>query len=283
MQRLLLTGSTGFIGSQVLSEFSKDYIIFITGRNKKKKFFKNKNISEINFENYDELNRKLKKIKIDVIVHCATHYVKNHTYKDIKKLTESNILFGNIILENIGLMQVKKIINFSTVWENYNGKKDNLFNLYSAYKKSFSILLKYYEKKYPKINFYNLMISDTFGESDKRKKIINVIKKNYINNKTTFVISKNLYLNLLNVTDIVQAIKLIIKKKIKSGIYLLKNKNNFRIDKVIQEFNRKSKKKIKIKWTSKKIINERIFSFKKLKHWNPKNSNIQKIIELIKK
>ena len=178
MQRLLLTGSTGFIGSQVLSEFSKDYIIFITGRNKKKKFFKNKNISEINFENYDELNRKLKKIKIDVIVHCATHYVKNHTYKDIKKLTESNILFGNIILENIGLMQVKKIINFSTVWENYNGKKDNLFNLYSAYKKSFSILLKYYEKKYPKINFYNLMISDTFGESDKRKKIINVIKKN---------------------------------------------------------------------------------------------------------
>jgi nucleoside-diphosphate-sugar epimerase len=281
MRKLLLTGSTGFIGSEILSELSKDNIIFTTSR-RKKKSFKNKNITEINFQNYDELNRKLKKIKIDIIIHCATHYVKNHTYKDIKKLAETNILFGNIILENIKIMQVKKIINFSTVWENYNGKKDNLFNLYSAYKKSFSILLKYYEKKYPRINFYNLMISDTFGKSDKRKKIINVIRQNYRKNKKTFVISKNLYLNLLNVTDIVKAIKIILQKKIKSGIYLLKNKNNFRIDEVIKEFNRKSKKKIKIKWVSKRIINERIFDFKQLKYWKAENSNIQKVIELVK-
>ena len=282
MQRLLLTGSTGFIGSQILSEFSKDYIIFITSRNKKKKYFKSKNINEINFQNYDELNRNLKKIKIDVIIHCATHYVKNHTYKDIKKLVESNILFGNIILENIERMQVKKIINFSTVWENYNGKKDNLFNLYATYKKSFSFLIKYYQKKHPKANFYNLMISDTFGKSDKRKKIINVIRQNYKDNKTTSIASKKLYLNLLNISDITNAIRLIVEKKIKSGTYLLKNKNNFRIDKVIKEFNKNSKKKIKIRWLSKKTINEKIFDFKKLKHWKPENSNIQKISELIK-
>jgi nucleoside-diphosphate-sugar epimerase len=282
MQRLLLTGSSGFIGSQILSEFSKDYIIFITSKNKKKKNFKNKNITQINFKNYDELNLKLKKIKIDIIIHCATYYVKNHTYKDIKKLVESNILFGNIILENIEQMRVKKIINFSTVWENYNGKKDNPFNLYSAYKKSFSVLLKYYQKKYSKVNFYNLIISDTFGKADKRKKIINVIRQNYRDNKTTSIISKNLYLNLLNISDIINAIKLILKKKIKSGTYLLKNKNNFQIYKVIRQFNKNSKKKIKFRWLSKKTINEKIFFFKKLKHWKPVNSNIQKISELIK-
>lgn len=282
MQRLLLTGSTGFIGSQILREFSKDYIIFITRRNKKKIIFNNKNIAEIQFKNYDELNLKLKKLKIDTIIHCATHYVKSHKYNDIKKFVESNILFGNVILENIELMQVKKFINFSTVWENYNGKKDNLFNLYSAYKKSFSIILKYYQKKYYKVNFYNLMISETFGKSDKRKKIINVIRQNYRDNKTTSIVSKKLYLNLLNISDITNAISLIMKKKIKSGTYLLKNKNNFRLDKVIREFNKNSRKKIKIRWLSKKIINEKIFDFKKLKHWKPENSNIQKISELIK-
>ena len=282
MQRLLLTGSSGFIGSQILREFSKDYIIFITSRDKKKKIFSNKNITEIKFKNYDELNLKLKKIKIDTIVHCATHYIKSHKYNDIKKFVESNILFGNVILENIELMQVKKFINFSTVWENYNGKKDNLFNLYSAYKKSFSIILKYYQKKYYKVNFYNLMISETFGKSDKRKKIINVLRQNYRDNKTTSIVSKKLYLNLLNITDIANAISLIVKKKIKSGTYLLKNKNNFRIDEVIREFNKNSKKKIKIRWLSKKTINEKIFDFKKLKHWKPENSNIQKISELIK-
>ena len=151
-----------------------------------------------------------------------------------------------------------------------------------AYKKSFSILLKYYEKKYLKVNFYNLMISDTFGKSDKRKKIINVIRKNYRENKSTSIISRNLYLNLLNISDIINAIRLILKKKIKSGTYLLKNKNNFCINKVIREFNKNTKKKIKIRWLSKKTINEKIFDFKKLKHWKPENSNIQKISELIK-
>ena len=50
MQRLLLTGSTGFIGSQILSEFSKDYIIFITSRNKKKNILKVKILMKLTFK-----------------------------------------------------------------------------------------------------------------------------------------------------------------------------------------------------------------------------------------
>ena len=44
----------------------------------------------------------------------------------------SNILFGNIILENVRSLKIKKFINLTTVWENYNGIKDNPNNLYSA-------------------------------------------------------------------------------------------------------------------------------------------------------
>ena len=281
MKKILLTGSTGFIGSHLLKELSKDNKIITIIRKKIKKN-KKKNIIEISFKNYDELNLKLRKIKADIIIHCATHYIKNHTFKDIKKLVESNILFGNIILENVELMKVKKFINFSTIWENYNGEKENSFNLYAAYKKSFSTLIKYYEKRNPKINCYNLLISDTFGKADKRKKIINVIRENYSNNQTTTIVSKNLYLNLLNILDIVKAVKLIIKKKIRPGMYLLKNKNNFCINNVIKKFNRNAGKKIKIRWKSKRVINEKIFDIQKLKYWKPENSNIEQIIELIK-
>ena len=39
----------------------------------------------------------------------------------LKKLSESNILFGNIILENLDKMNVKKFINFSAKeWSLYN-------------------------------------------------------------------------------------------------------------------------------------------------------------------
>jgi nucleoside-diphosphate-sugar epimerase len=281
MLKLLLTGSTGFIGSSILSEISKDCLVFITSR-KKKKIIKNKNITDISFRNYDELNLKLKKIRVDVIIHCATQHVLYHTYEDLKKLADSNILFGNIILENIKKMGAKKIINFSTVAENHNGKKDNFLNLYAAYKKSFSILIKYYEKINPEVNFYNLVLSDTFGKLDKRKKIINVMRQNYRDNKITTIISKNLYLNLLNIVDLISAIKLILKRKVKTGTYLLKNKKNINIHHLIKEFNKKLKKKIKIRWLSTKTIRYGVYDFKKLKYWEPKHSNIQNIIELIK-
>lgn len=37
MQKLLITGSTGFIGSQILQNLRKSYLIFIITRDKKKK------------------------------------------------------------------------------------------------------------------------------------------------------------------------------------------------------------------------------------------------------
>ena len=281
MKNILLTGSTGFIGSELLKYLSNYNKVYITVRKKYKINLNNKNINKIYFNSYKNLRYKIKKLKIDTVVHCATHYVKNHNFEDIKELSESNILFGNIILENLKIMRVKKFVNFSTVWENYDGKKDNCYNLYSAYKAGFGKIISFYKKENKNIKFLNLVISDTFGLRDKRKKLVNLLKTNYKRNLVTKVISKNLYINLLNVKDIVSAIKLILKKNYKSDTYILKNKNNFKIYDIIKEIEKYSQKKIKVKWLSNKIIKEKIYKFKTLKGWKPKNSNIKDIIRII--
>ena len=67
--------------------------------------------AKIFFDNYETLNKKLKKLKVNTVIHCATHYVKNHNFEDLKKLSNSNILFGNVILENPEVMGVKKFVN----------------------------------------------------------------------------------------------------------------------------------------------------------------------------
>ena len=281
MKNILLTGSTGFIGSELLKNLSSYNKVYITVRKKYKINSNNKNIIKIYFNSHKNLSYKIKKLKINTVVHCATHYVKNHNFEDIKELSESNILFGNIILENLKIMRVKKFVNFSTVWENYDGKKDNCYNLYSAYKAGFGKIISFYKKENKNIKFLNLVISDTFGLRDKRKKLVNLLKTNYKRNLVTKVISKNLYINLLNVKDIINAIKLILKKNYKSDTYILKNKNNFRIYDIIKKIEKYSKKKIKIKWLSNKIIKEKIYKFKTLKGWKPKNSNIKDIIRII--
>jgi len=279
---ILLTGSTGFIGSNILKNISKDNKVYVTLRKNSKEIslFNNK-IKTLKFENFSQLSSKLKKIKIDIVIHAATHYVKKHKENDIKKLGESNIFFGNVILENIQVMKVKKFINFSTVWEGKNENK-NMKNLYAAYKKSFGLILNFYKKKYPKIKFYELMLSDTFGENDKRPKIINTLKKNFYAGKITNVVSKNLYLNLLNVNDIVEAVNIILKKKVKPDKYVLKNTKYFNIFNLIQVFNKKNDKKIKVKWLSKRIIKNKIYNYKKLKNWHPYKSDIEDIINSIK-
>ena len=281
MKNILLTGSTGFIGSELLKYLSNYNKVYITVRKKYKINSNNKNIIKIYFNSHKNLSYKIKKLKIDTVVHCATHYVKDHNFEDIKELSESNILFGNIILENLKIMRVKKFVNFSTVWENYDGKKDNCYNLYSAYKAGFGKIISFYKKENKNIKFLNLVISDTFGLRDKRKKLVNLLKTNYKRNLVTKVISKNLYINLLNVKDIVSAIKLILKKNYKSDTYILKNKNNFKIYDIIKKIEKYSQKKIKVKWLSNKIIKEKIYKFKTLKGWKPKNSDIKDIIRII--
>ena len=283
MKKILLTGSTGFIGSELLQNLSSYNKVYITLRKKYKVNKSNKNVTKIYFKSFRNLSRKLKKLKIDTIIHCATHYVKSHNFDDIKKLSDSNILFGNVILENLKIMRVKKFVNFSTVWENFDGKKENYFNLYSAYKGSFGKIINFYKQKNKNIKFLNFVISDTFGLRDNRKKIINLLKINYKKNLVTKVVSKNLHINLINVKDIVNAVRLVLKKNYKSDTYILKNKNNFRIYDIIQEIDKYSPKRIKIKWLSNKIMKEKTYSFKKLKGWKPKNSSIKDIIKVITK
>ena len=283
MYKILLTGSSGFIGSNILNNFSEEYKFYIIVRKKiSKKISMKKNVKVINFKNYEILHSKLKKIKVDIVIHCATHYTKVHEFSDIKKFCNSNLLLGNIILENLNNMKVSKFINFSTVWEDYNAKKNNIKNLYAAYKKSFSIILNFYKKNIKKVKFYELMILDTFGKNDHRKKIINTLKLNYQKKKTTKIISKNLYVNLLNISDIISAINLILKRPIIPKKYLLKNTFDTKISDLVMLFNKQNKKQLKVKWNSNSLVKSRIYPYDKLKGWKPNNSNIKDVINYIK-
>ena len=282
MPNILLTGATGFIGSNILKTIKLNNQVFLIQRhNSKTKIKKSKNIKVLKFKDYDSLSNKLKKIKVNTIIHCATHYKKKHTYKDISKFVDANIMLGNIILENIKSLKVKQFINFSTTWEDIDNRENNPKNLYAAYKKSFNCIIQHYKKSFPNINFIELMIVDTFGENDKRQKLINTLRKNYNQNKITKIISKKLYLNLINVEDIVNAVEVILKNKIQPGKYILKNSNYLNISKLIKYINKNNNNKIKVKWLSNFLIKDKIFKYKKFKYWNPKKSNIVNIKNLI--
>ena len=285
MNTIIITGSNGFIGSNLVDKLSKTHKLILILRiksNSKKTIYKfEKNISVKFFKNNKELKNILKKTRGSWLIHCATHYIKKHKFDDISKVISSNIEFGTILLDNLNKMGVKNFINFSTIWENYNGIKDNAFNLYSASKQAFEKIINYYQSLNKTINFYSLAISDTYGENDKRKKLISILKRNIKDKKQTKIISKNLYINLLNVSDITLGIYVLLKNKIKSGKYSMINKKTFQTKDLLQGLQKRSKYQIKVKWLSSKIIKEKIYNYKSLPGWKSINSNINDLIKFI--
>ena len=281
MYDILITGGTGFIGSNLLQNLENKKILLIS---KKKIQTKNKLITVLVYKNFYDLILKLKKIKAKNIIHCATHYIKHHKIGDIEKIFEANILLGNILLECSKKMKVRKFINLSTVWEKNYKSSINYLNLYSLSKKIFSEIIDFYSIKNRKINFYNLYLLDTFGDKDKRIKILNVIKKNLNHNKKTLIESDNLAMNFLNIKDVVSAIKLInYKSNLKRKDYIVCNTKNFKIKEIIKKYNFTNKKKIKYKFLNSRKIVPILPNISRLPGWKINHSNMSDIINFLKK
>ena len=272
MKNFLVTGASGFIGNNFLEKFSNNssfYYIFLKNTKKNKKFknsFKDKNKKFIYFRKDSEIYTSIKKLKINFFINFATYYTKDNNFKNTEKLIKSNILFPSLILESINKKYLKKVITFGSMQEHHQNKEYMPDCLYAATKKSLDKLFFFYKINLNKIKFYNLKFYETYNANDKRKKLIPMIKKNYINNLTTSLASRNLNLNFLHVDDVCRAVNTIINKNIKSGEYQIQAKKFSNPKKLIDKFNKKNFKKIKYITKDNNIFNIN-YNLKKLTYW----------------
>ena len=273
--KILLTGSSGFIGkSLTINLLNNKYQVFVILNNSKKNkalaksLKKNyKNYKPIFINNVKELKKKLSKLKVNSIINLASKYLRSHNFKDMIDLINSNILFTTSVLEACPKKKLKKYINISSVMIHKNSENYLPLNLYAATKKGFLDILKFYEVSFKNTKFYNLFLHDIYGENDKRKKIIHTILENHRQKKSVKISSNKLELNLLNVKDVNQAIKVFLTKKIKPGNYIIKSSKFTNMVRLIKKINAKIDNKIKLKVLNKKIEKKIQKKITSLPHW----------------
>ena len=216
MKNILLTGGTGFIGKNFTNILKNKYKIFLLVKKTKKNLsFKNeKNINYLFFNDVNEIKDILTKKKITYFVNLATHYTLKDSDKDIIKIINANILLPSLVISSLNTKYLKKIITIGTMMEHSNNSKYYPSSFYAASKRSFEALLEYYKLRFSFLKVINLKFYETFSDKDERNKIIPTIKKNYTNNKITKISSTKLSLNFLHVDDIINAIEIILTKKI---------------------------------------------------------------------
>lgn len=231
---ILITGATGFLGSNLVNLLNKhNYKIICLKRKNSNCYRVNpslKNIIWINSD-YKDWEKKLDEFQIDYIIHCGWNGVSSK-FRDDFSSQMVNMQFLECILKIAKEKKVKKIIGLGSQAEygHYDGVIDENHNE-SPY--SYYGVLKLASKNIVKcfcdnnsIDWIWLRLFPLFGELESSKWLIpSLIEKLILNKEFNMTKGEQKY-SYLYVNDFSEILKRIIESNIKSGVYNISSKQN---------------------------------------------------------
>jgi dTDP-glucose 4,6-dehydratase len=199
MEKIIITGGLGFIGSSLINLIKNKYFIINIDR---VSYASNFNNIDANIKNYkfykQDINNKifikniLKKYNPSIIFNLAAETHVDRSIDGPKQFIESNILGVFTLLESIRNYKKKiKLIHISTdevygdIKKNYKSKEEDAYNPsspYSASKASGDLLIKSYIRTY-KIPAIITNCCNNFGPNQYPEKLIPTIIYNILNKK----------------------------------------------------------------------------------------------------
>jgi dTDP-4-dehydrorhamnose 3,5-epimerase len=254
MKNIALTGTTGFIGKNLVKQMSQNpdiKIHAIVRKNSDLSFLKDHNIDLIFYDGtFNSLNEFFSKEKIDVVIHLATLYLFEHKPQEIDGLIDSNIKFGCHLLEAAAMNNCRKFINAGSYIQNYFSEEYYSSCLYAATKESLQNIIDYYALNRG-LSAITLKLYDVYGANDDRKKILNSFKKLSENGERLKMSPGEQELRLTYVDDVLEAIEISIKMlenfTAEHKIYYV-GAEAYKLKEVAKIFEEISKKTLNIEW-----------------------------------
>jgi len=268
-RKIILTGSTGFLGSLFLKKYEKDYEIVCIGKNEK---VISKNLIQ---HDINKINRDMIPENISVL-HLATFYSKKD--EDRSLIQDANIDFG---LKLLDLCKDSFLINFVYTNTMFSFDETKLKYYYTHSKNEFSDIL--YDRLGSEL-ISEIYLENTYHKDDSRDKIIPLITNAVLKGLSNPVKNKNEYFNLTFAEDVVSVFDKTMREEnngLKTRLTSMYDLNIYSIFEYLNDYkiNRfKSKHLLEIK-DSKYLTNENIPKLNK----NFNESNIfDNLITLLK-
>jgi CDP-paratose synthetase len=150
------------------------------------------------------LDLAISKSQPDVIFHLAGYYVWEHTLEQEKELLEANIAFGTRLLEAAKKSGIHKIINTGSHFQYFESDEPCPVNFYAQTKQAFADSLSEYGKEQG-FQFVNLIIFESYGPRDWRKKLIQAIAQNQRSGGIMTMVASDPVMDFAHIDDIIEA------------------------------------------------------------------------------
>lgn len=176
----LLTGVTGFLGGYAARCLIADgwqvaAVVRTSSRTELLPAAVREQIVFYDAEHMD-LREIVREAAPDVVFHLATYYTTIHSYDEIDDLIASNVTFGTKLLDAMDRNNVRRLVYARSSWQHYRGDDYEPTNLYAASKEAFDAIVRFYEAANG-LQRIGLTLFDTYGEDDRRNKLLAVLPK----------------------------------------------------------------------------------------------------------
>jgi GDP-6-deoxy-D-talose 4-dehydrogenase len=214
--KVLVTGSSGFLGFHLLNELSNTDLDILALYNKRNpKNLKSKNIRYLK-KNIKYLNsiEVIKKFKPNILIHLAWKDIPNFS---LKKSEENLKLSKNFINEIIKIKSVKKIIVTGSSFE----ENTNSHNYYFVKAKKSLREWLFLKCKRKKIDFGWLRVCYVYGAKQRKNSLIPYLIDSLKNKTRPTIKNLNNFNDFIYVEDVSKIIVRLINKKLKSKTFYI--------------------------------------------------------------
>jgi nucleoside-diphosphate-sugar epimerase len=281
--RVLVTGSTGYIGSQLTTQLAiNGYDTHIIIRPQSdlsplKNILSTLTVHCCNgtTENMIEI---LQKANPDIVFHLASSVIVNHSPAEIEPLIGSNILFGCQLVEAMIKQGCYHLINTGTSWQHFNQSDYSPVNLYASTKEAFEAILTYYTET-SSLKVTTLKLFDTYGPNDSRSKIIPLLQKAFNEQKELAMSKGEQLIDLVYIDDVVNAYMIAAERHFKGQCgkkeeFAISSENPIPLKEIVRTYEELMGKTLPILWGKRPYrIREVMIPWNrgvKLPNWHPK-------------